>query len=324
MRARRRALLGLLAPLLLSCGGARREVLITYFNADHLVSVRYPPSWKTEQAEQQGIWYRYFLGPPTGPQNKPAVSVTLLSGPLPGTLDEYAQAYLAGNPLISSSEVARQGATGKHYAFRSSDGATRYSLLLLQDRGTLYGLYSQGDPEQFESRRALLQRMEASLTLERPELYPRERNQKFGFAIRVPPSWKSQRSLSGREMLLRQFTSPPLGVDQNLGTVHASLTITVESAGDEPSIESFYNKVHDRLGEAYRVLEHRPWRGGYADELRAETPMAASLGKRFYRVSGGRGYTLSCEARDDVFHRVSRWCDLIAGTFEVGPEVKGE
>ena len=80
--------------------GCRRpghETLLTYFNGDFGLSVQYPASWKTEQAEQDGMWYRYFLGPPTGPQRKPAVSVTLLAGPLGMKLEDYAQTYLAGN-----------------------------------------------------------------------------------------------------------------------------------------------------------------------------------------------------------------------------------
>ena len=52
----------------------------------------------------------------------------------------------------------------------------------------------------------------------------------------------------------------------------------------------------------------------------AETPMSASRVKRFYLVAGGRGYSLAFEAREDVFARVSRWCDLIAETFKVGAE----
>jgi hypothetical protein len=34
---------------------------------------------------------------------------------------------------------------------------------------------------------------------------------------------------------------------------------------------------------------------------------------------GGRAYGLTFEAREDVFPRVSRWCDLVAGTLRVGP-----
>ena len=128
-----------------ACRGTPREPLITYFSADHGLSIRYPSSWRTEQAEQDGVWYRYFLGPPQGPQAKPAVSVTLLAGPLGQSLEDYSQTYLAGNSLASSKPETRQGLPAQSYTFASADGATRYSLLLVQDGPRVYGLYSQGE-----------------------------------------------------------------------------------------------------------------------------------------------------------------------------------
>jgi len=55
--------------------------------------------------------------------------------------------------------------------------------------------------------------------------------------------------------------------------------------------------------------------------LWVETPMAVSRAKRFYRLVEGRGYALAFEARDDIYPRVSRWCDMIASTLKVGSEV---
>ena len=43
-----------------ACKGTAREPLVTYFNADHGLSVRYPADWKSDEAEQDGMWYRYF------------------------------------------------------------------------------------------------------------------------------------------------------------------------------------------------------------------------------------------------------------------------
>ena len=144
----------LLAGAAGACRGSSHDLLITYFNGDYGLSVRYPASWRTDQAEQEGMWYRYFLGPPTGTQRKPAVSVTLFAGPLAMPLDEYAQKYLAGNLPSSSREEARAGARGKAYRFASSGGATRHSLLLLQEAQRVYGLYSQADAPLFEALRA--------------------------------------------------------------------------------------------------------------------------------------------------------------------------
>ena len=76
-----------------------------------------------------------------------------------------------------------------------------------------------------------------------------------------------------------------------------------------------------KLGEAFKVISHTPWNGGYADVIWVETPMAVSRNKRFYRMADGRGYTVAFEARDDVYPRVSKWCDMIASTLKVGSEV---
>ncbi|MBI3932791.1 MAG: hypothetical protein HY317_05190 [Acidobacteria bacterium] len=307
-----------------ACGGPRREPLVTYFNGDYGISVRYPASWKTDQAEQDGMWYRYFLGPPSGPDRKPAVSVTLLAGPLPGSLDDYAQTYLAGNTLATSREETRQGAKGRAYDFSSKDGATRFALLILQEEQRVYGLYSQGGAALFDQHRGTLEEMAQSLTLERPPAYREHRDEKFGFAVRLPPSWRETRRFSGGGTMFVQFASPAIGADKGHETVHATLTVSVEPAPGDGAVATYYQATKDKLGEAYRVLSHTPWRDGYVDVMRVETPVTVSRIKRFYRVGGGRGYSLVFEVRDDVFGRVSRWCDMIAGTLRVAGEVQAK
>jgi hypothetical protein len=88
-------------------------------------------------------------------------------------------------------------------------------------------------------------------------------------------------------------------------------------------VDTFYKATMDKLGNAVQVLSHAPWNGGYVDVLHSETPVAVSRGKRWYRVADGRGYVLALEARDDIYHRANRWCDLMAATLRVGPEVGG-
>ena len=100
----------------------RREPFLTYFNPEHALTLHYPSSWKAEQAQQDGVSYRYFLAPPTGPDRKPAVSVTLVAGPLGVGLDQYAQTYLAGNTVQSSRGETRPGARGKYQLFASRTG----------------------------------------------------------------------------------------------------------------------------------------------------------------------------------------------------------
>jgi hypothetical protein len=311
---------------LLLAGGCRsgeRETFVTYFNDAQKVSVCYPSSWRTDQAEQEGIWYRYFLAPPTVPQNKAAVSVTLLAGPLASPVDEYAQSYLAGNNVGSSQDERRQGAKGRTWSYASPDGRTLHRLLLVADGGRFWGLYAQGEAAAFEQHRASLDEMWSSLTLERPELYPVQHWEGFGVSLGLPPSWRETRKFSGRGTLLVQFTSPPLAV-QSGQTVHASLTMTVERMAEKTGIEAFYEATRARLGENLRVLDHESWRGGYVDLMRTETSIAVSYVKRFYRTEGRRGISLAFEGREDIFWRIDGWPDLIASTLKLSPLAGGD
>jgi len=350
------------------CSRRREDPFLTYFNPEHGLTLHYPSSWKTEQAQQDGVSYRYFLAPPTGPDRKPAVSVTLVAGPLGVGVDQYAQTYLAGNAVQSSREEARPGARGKYHLFASSDGKTRFALLLLEESAGertglpatptprpspsaspvpagkasvtvrpsptpiatpvpppaaaapaayVYGLYAQGDAASFDAQLPVIEEMARSLTLERPARYEEEKNDKFGFALRVPPSWRSTRSFASGNTFLRQYTSPPFGADK-AQTVHASLTLTAEPA--EGDVEAYYKAAMDKAGDTVTVLGHTPWRGGYVDVVHSETPVAVTRARRYFRVADGRGYTLACDARDDIYSRVWRWCDMIASTLKIGPE----
>jgi hypothetical protein len=309
-----------LAAAALGCKSAPREPFLTYFNGDHGISIRYPSSWRTEQAVQEGVWYRYFLAPPAGPQRKPAVSVTLLVGALGGTVDDYAQSYLTGNQVVRTRDEGRGAATGKSFLFRSNDGATRHSLLLLKEGERVYGLYGQGDAALFEQHFLVLEEMARSLTLERASDYPEQRNDRFGFAVRIPPSWRETRKFTGGGTLQLYYRSPPLAIDRD--PLDAALTLTVEPIPGKGGIQEYYDSTRTKLGESFQLLSHNKWRGGFADVMRTETAVSVSRVKRFYRAADGRGYSMTFEARDDVFSRASRWCDLIADTLLVGEELK--
>jgi hypothetical protein len=262
---------------------------------------------------------RYFLAPPVGSPRKPAVTVALLTE-ADGSQDEQSARYLAGQKVSATRDASRPGLTGKSWRFTSADGATRYSLLLLAGQDRVVGLFGQGPAEHFAEHEPALDEMEKTLAPARAETYPEHRNDELRFSLRVPDSWKSTRRLSGSGSSLMQFTSPPLGAEDGQ-TVHAILSLTVEPAPGDGSLDVFYKTVRRRLGDGFSLTSHEPWKDGYADVERTETQVSLSRVKRFYRVNEGRGYTLAFEARDDVFHRVSRWCDIIAATLAVGPEV---
>lgn len=304
-----------------SCQRPSREPLLTYFSGDHGITVRYPASWRTDQTEQDGVWYRYFLAPSTGPDKKPAVSVTLLAGPLGVPVEEYAATYLAENKLESSREEERQGTRGHSYAFTSADASMRYSLLLLVADQKVFGLYAQGDSRSFVKYVDAVAEMQKSFTLERPANWPLVRGAGYDFSLRVPPSWAEARRFSGAGTLLLQYTSPPLLAERGGQTVHASLTVTVEALAQD-GLEPFYQATRAKLGEAFQVASHAAWGSGYVDVMRSETPVSVSRVKRFYQVVGRRGYSLTFESRDDVYVRAFRWYDLIASTFKTGAEAE--
>jgi len=312
------ALVTLAVLLAQACSGSR-ELFVTYFNGDHGVSLRHPASWRTDQAEQEGVWYRYFLAPPAGPQNRSPVSVTLLSGPGGGSLDEYAERYLAGHAPATTRAEERQGIAGKAWLFASTDGATRYHLLLFSLRDKVVGLYVQGDAAAFDGQATALEEIWSSLTFERPERYPRREWAEHKASLGIPESWRETRAFSGGGSLLAQYVSPALATDKGRGgTVHASLSVTLEKVADAGGLEPYYQTTRARLGENFQVVSHAAFKGGYVDVMRIETPLAMSYIKRYYFADAGRGCSLSFEAREDVFPRASRWADYIASTVRFG------
>jgi hypothetical protein len=246
--------------------------------------------------------------------------MTLIAGPLGTSLDAYAQSYVANNKVEQSHDETRPSARGKSYRLASADGNTKYSLLLLQEESRVYGLFSQGEARFWGPQRAALDEIEKSFTLERYPGYVDERNEKYGFALKVPPSWTLSRNFSGNGIFSKQYTSPAFAADKRQ-TIHASLTITSEPLPPGGTLETFYKANREKMGEAYKVVNHVAWKDGYVDVVASETQVYMYRTKRFYRAGGGRGIILSFEARDDVYGRVARWCDMIAATLQVGPEL---
>jgi hypothetical protein len=317
----RALVLGALAALaaLSACRGRDAETFVTYFSGDHGISVRHPAAWRTDQAEQDGVWYRYFLAPPAGPQNRAPVSVTLLAGAMSVPIANYAQSYLAGHDVTSTRDEERQGVRGKSWVFASADGKTRHRLLLLAADGRVVGLYAQGDAVAVEKAQATLDEMWSSLTIERPQDYPVRSWRDFETTLGVPASWTQTREFSGGGTRLIQYASPPLAVERGNQTVRASLSVTLEAVKGGGGLREYYDATRARLGDNFQVSSHQGFRGGYVDVMRTETPVAVTYIKRFYFANAGHGCSLSFEAREDVFSRMSRWADYIASTLQLAP-----
>jgi hypothetical protein len=300
-----------------ACRGAETSIFVTSFNARQGVSVSYPAGWHTDQAEQDGMWYRYFLAPPTGSRNQAPLSVTLLAGPLESSVDDYARSYLAGNQVHSTADETRQEAKGRSWTFSSPNGATRHRLLLVARKGRVYGLYAQGEAAAYRANEGSLDTMWKSFALERPDLYPRQNWRGSTVTLGVPPSWRETQRFSGRGKVLVHFASPALAVDDGQA-VGASLTITVEPLAAGGTVQTYYDATRTGLGENFVVISHDAWNDGLVDVMRTETPLAVTYVKRFYRTAGDQACSLAFEARDDVFWRVDGWADLIASTLDMG------
>jgi hypothetical protein len=306
----------LVALLAAACGGPR-ETFVTYFSGDHGVSLRYPATWRTDQAEQDGVFHRYFLAPP-GPQGRSPVSVTFLAGALAVPLEEYARTYLADHPVASSRPEERQGLSGRSWAFADASGARRYRLLLVALEGRVVGLYAQGDAAAVERNGTALDEMWSSFGVERPDRYPITAWTDQRASLGIPASWRETRRFSGGRTLVTSYVTPALAVDGEGHAVHASLSVTFEAIPEGEGLGAYYEASRRRLGENFQVSSHAAFRGGYVDVMRTETPVAISFVKRFYFADGPRGCSLTFEAREDVFPRVSRWADYVASTLRFG------
>ena len=285
------------------------------------MSLRHPASWRSDQAEQDGVWYRTFLPPPAGTPGRP-VSATLMAGALTVPLAEYAKSYLADHTVASTGPEERQGVAGRSWAFSSADGKRRFRLLLLASGDRFLGLYAEGDAAAVEKQAPVLDLMFSSLAVERPERYPVTAWKEEQASLGVPGSWRETRRFSGGGTMLTQFVSPPLAVDKGGQTVHVSLTVTFEAIAEGGGLPELYAADRGRLGDNFQITNHSSFRDGYVDVMRTETPVTISYLKRFYFARNGRGCSLSFEAREDVFPRASRWADYIASTLVFG-DAKG-
>ncbi len=182
----------------------------------------------------------------------------------------------------------------------------------------MVGLFAQGDAVAVEKQAAVLDEMWSSLTIERPDRYPVKSWRGQQASLGIPDSWRETRQFAGGGTLLANYVSPALAVDKGGQTVHASLSVTFEEVPEGGGLAEYYEATRRKLGDNFQVTNHAAFRGGYVDTMRIETPVAISYVKRYYFAQGGRGCSLSFEAREDVFPRAARWADYIASTLRFG------
>ncbi len=283
------------------------------------MSLRHPASWRNDQAEQDGVWYRYFLAPPTAPQGRAPVSVTLLAGPMAVPVDQYAQTYLAGHTVASTRPEERQGVPGQSWVFSSADGKTRYRLLLLAQGGRVLGLYAQGEAAAADKQAAVLDEMWSSLTVERPDRYPVTAWKDQHASLGVPESWRETRRFSGGGTLVTSYVSPALAVDKGRADRPrvAVRHLRAGSGGRGPR-----GVLRGDAPPARRQLQgHEPLRlpgrlrGRHADRDPGRRLLREAV---LLRRRGAGAARSASRRREDVFPRASRWADYIASTLAFG------
>jgi hypothetical protein len=235
-------------------------------------------------------------------------------------LEAFAAFYVEGQAVDSNEAVERSQASGRLWRLSSPDGATRSALLVVEEQRHVFGLHIGGEAARYLELEPELEVMLSSFTLERPANYPASSDSEFRYSLRVPPTWREGRHFTRGGSAFAQYVSPAVGIDPGSHTVHASLSLSVEPAPAPGTLDAYYEAVKARLGDTAVILAHDEWPGGYVDVLRTESAMTVSRTRRYYRVAEGRGYSLSCESREDVQQRVFRWCDMIASTLRIGAE----
>ena len=257
-------------------------------------------------------------GPAHGPERKPAVSVTLL-GRRPWADARRLRADLPGRQhrRRDARRGARPGAAASRYVFASPRRRARATRCCsCQEDSRVYGLYAQGEAAAVRARSSpALDEMARSLSLERPAAYPEQRERRPSASRSACRLLERRRArFSGGGTLPHAVHEPAVGADKSGQTVHASLTLTVEPAPGDGSLDAFYKATPRRSwARPSSSLSHAPWKDGYVDVAALGDARRGSRGEALLPRRGGRGYTLAFEARDDVYPRVSRWCDLIAG-----------
>jgi len=315
-----------LAFLGTACGPAAPP-RVTYFHPTYAISFEHPHRWTPEYAGEDDARYLYFRSPPTSKSTTGAVTVTVIAQPLgeQQSLADFALLYATDQQELHRLAAQRLSATGFDVTYAATDSSTKSRLFLLEEHHHVFGLHIHGEPSRFDELADAIETMTTTFTLQRPGQYPEIQDATFRYSLRIPPSWRETRGFARGPQRFLQFTSPAIAVDKQGHTVHATLTLSVEPLpkdASEGALDAYYRVTRERFGDAYPVLSHDEWAGGYVDVMRSESAMSVSRVRRFYFAADGRGYSLSCEAREDVQQRVFPWCDMIATTLRVGPDAE--
>src|SRR3990172_11868472 len=267
-RWRSATIVGTALASLVSCELRSKPALITVYNPTLQVSFPLPQGWTADEAvEQAGFHMQTFTGRSVDVPERAGIRLQIMAGPMPdGSLDEVATRYRRELKLEGGEEeYAFAGNKGKSFRFVSEDGEERSRLALVNVEGTLYGLFAGGEAKTMDAYRQALDQAWAAYSLERSkyfEVYDAPGGDVLDVFIRHPKSWERTQTVTdpGKSLFVG-FRSPPLAVENDGTTVHATLEVTVNQAPPSLTVEKFYAARTETLGDTYPLLEHESMEG---------------------------------------------------------------
>jgi hypothetical protein len=308
--------------VLVGCELRSKPALITVYNPTLAVSFPLPQGWTADAAiEQAGFHMQTFTGKSVDVPERAGIRLQIMAGPMPeGTLEEVATRYRRELEVEKEEDYAFVGHKGKSWRFVSSDREEKSRLALVDVDGTLYGLFARGEAPTMDSYGDALDRAWSGYSLERAKYFDVFEAPGGDVVIRHPKSWERTQTVTNPgESLFVGFRSPPLAVEKDGATVHATLEVTVNKAAPDLTIEKFYAARTETLGDYYRLLEHHSMEGlsAISTLYHVETQLAEYLERTIYAVRDGKTYIYKFNCRNQVYRAIEPWIDeMVKGFFE--------
>ncbi len=308
-----------------ACELRSKPALITVYNPTLLVSFPLPQGWTADEAvEQAGFHMQTFTGRSVDVPERAGIRLQIMAGPMPdGPLDEVATRYRRELQVEGEEGWVFVGYEGKSWWFVSEDGEERSRLALVDVEGTLYGLFARGEAPTMDAYRDALDRTWAGYSLERSkyfEVYEAPGGDVLEVHIRHPKSWERTQTVTNPgESLFVGFRSPPLAVEEDGATVHATLEVTVNQVSPDLTVEKFYAARTETLGDTYPLLEHESMEGlsAISTLYDVETQLAEYLERTVYAVRDGKSFIYKFNCRKQVYRAIEPWIDeIVKGFFE--------
>lgn len=310
--------------LVAGCELRSKPAPITVYSPTLAVSFPLPQGWTADAAiEQAGFDMQTFTGRSIDVPERPGIRVQVMAGPMPdGTVDDVALRFRKELEVEREAPYSLAGdvGRGKIWTFVSKDGEERSRLALAEVDGKLYGLFVRGEARTVDSHRDALDRMFREFSLERAKYFAVFEAPGGDITIRHPRSWERTQTIAeAGKSLFVAFRSPPLAVEKDGTTVHATLEVTVQRVEPDVTVERFYDERTKELGDTYRLIEHKEM----AEELaisalyHVETQLAEYLERTVYAVRDGKSFIFKFNCRKQVYRAIEPWIDeIVRGFFE--------